>query len=444
MFKQKLVANVIILALLLTLALQVTTFGISISSKKAFSGIVYASTGVPVSGAMVTAYGSNGSGLATTDASGHFLINEGLKTGTYTVMTMKDGYLYSTVENVLVTAPSETSGVTIYLNLSGVISGKVTDNDTSNGLPSITLFAMPSSGSASYFGVAQTDASGNYEITMNLGTGSYNVSVSLPQGYVGLTKGPVSVTAGSKTTGINLSLKKSGIISGRMTTPLGAPLANLTVIAMSSGGTTTYYGTGETNATGYYRITSGLGTGSYEVIVSSGIDFNQTSDISVTAGSETPNISLQLDITPPSPSGIITGKVTDASSKPIVGAEVEANGQTMYSSGSATTDEQGNYVIFEGLATDTYTVTASHVGYVSANRTNVNVVENQVTSGINFQLQSIPTAQSGRISGTVNGDANPIPEFQYPIVVMLVISLVAVAIVKSYTPKIRNLKALAK
>jgi len=443
MFKQKLVANAIILALLLSLALQVTTFGISISNKKNFSGIVYADTGVPVSGAMVTAYGSNGSGLVTTDASGHFLINEGLKTGTYTVMTMKDGYLYTSIENVLVTAPSETSGVTIYLNLSGVIAGKVTDNDTGNGLPSITLFAMPSSGSSSYFGIAETDASGNYEITMNLGTGSYNVSVSLPQGYVGLTKGPVSVTAGSKTTGINLSLKKSGIISGRITTPLGAPLANLTVAANAG----SYYGTGETNATGYYRIASGLGTESYTVMVFSSdyMSFNQTSaPVSVTAGSETPNINLQLDITPPSPSGIITGKVTDASSKPIVGADVEADGQTTYSFGSATTDEQGNYVIFKGLSTDTYTVTASHVGYVSANRTNVNVVENQVTSDINFQLQSIPTAQSGRISGTVNGDANPIPEFQYPIMVMLVITLVAVAIVKSYTPKIRNQKALTK
>ena len=443
MFKQKLVANAIILALLLSLALQVTTFGISISNKKDFSGIVYASTGVSVSGAMVTAYGSNGSGLATTDASGNFLINEGLNTGTYTVMTIKDGYLYSSIENVLVTAPSETSGVTIYLNLSGVIAGKVTDNDTGNGLPSITLFAMPSSGSSSYFGIAETDASGNYEITMNLGTGSYNVSISLPQGYVGLTKGPVSVTAGSKTTGINLSLKKSGIISGRMTTPLGAPLANLTVAANAG----SYYGTGETNATGYYRIASGLGTESYTVMVFSSdyMSFNQTSaPVSVTAGSETPNINLQLDITPPTPSGIITGKVTDASSKPIVGAEVEANGQTTYSFGSATTDEQGNYVIFKGLSTDTYTVTASHVGYVSANRTNVNVVENQVTSDINFQLQSIPTAQSGRISGTVNGDANPIPEFQYPIMVMLVITLVAVAIVKSYTPKIRNQKALTK
>ena len=62
MFKQKLVANAIILTLLCSLALQVAMFGISISNKKNFSGTVYAETGIPLSGATVVAYGSAGFG----------------------------------------------------------------------------------------------------------------------------------------------------------------------------------------------------------------------------------------------------------------------------------------------------------------------------------------------------------------------------------------------
>ncbi len=92
MFKAKLVANAIILALLFSLALQVTMFGISISNKK-FSGTVYAATGVPVSGAIVSAHGDNGSGGATTDASGNYTINSGLPNGTYKVSVYKQGYL---------------------------------------------------------------------------------------------------------------------------------------------------------------------------------------------------------------------------------------------------------------------------------------------------------------------------------------------------------------
>ena len=438
MVKQKLVANAIILTLLLCLALEVAMFGISISNKKNFSGTVYAETGIPLSGATVVAYGSEGFGYTTTDASGHYLIDKGLPSGTYNVTVTKTGYIDGQKGSIVVTVGNETPNANVYLNRSGVIAGKVSDNTTGSGLPNIFISAMPSSGSGTYFGSAETDSSGNYEITTNLATGTYNVSVYYPTNYIGKTIGPISVTAGVKTTGTDLSLLRSGILSGHIKTPQNAPLANITVIATSSGSETTYYGTDETDATGAYRIATGLGTGSYSITVMSGFNFNTTSGISVTAGLETSNIDLQLTVTPPSPSGTITGKVTDASSKLIADAHVEAIGNTNFDTGDAYTDNDGNYIISQGLSTDTYTVTASANGYIDKNVTGINVVVNQTTPNVNFQLQQIPPAQSGSISGTVTGDSNPIPEFQYPIAVMLSVTLIAVAAAKSYRPKIKR------
>jgi hypothetical protein len=139
---------------------------------------------------------------------------------------------------------------------------------------------------------------------------------------------------------------------------------------------------------------------------------------------------------PPSFSGTITGKVTDPSNTPIKGANVEALGNAHFAFGSATTASDGTYTISTGLsADDTYNVTASASGYTSQSNSSVNVVVNQTTSNVNFQLTQIPPSQSGSISGTVMGDSNPIPEFQYPIVVMLFITLVAVAISRSRKPK---------
>jgi hypothetical protein len=434
MLKAKLVANAIILALLFSLVLQVTMFGISISNKK-FSGTVYAATGVPVSGAIVSAHGDNGAGGTTTDASGNYTINSGLPNGTYKVSVYKQGYLVAEIDNVNVTVGIVTTGINLYLNLSGAILGKVSDNTTGNGLSGIFVAATLSDDSGTYGSEATTDAQGNYEMNTDLGTGTYNVTVYLPTGYFQMTVSPVSVTAGTKITGVNLSLHRSGIISGHITTPLGVPIANVTVVATNAG--FTYLGTNTTDATGAYRIESGLGTDNYTVSALSGLDFNSTSAM-VTAGQETPNVDMQLPVIapPPSFSGTIKGKVTDTSNTPIEGANVQAIGNTHFAFGSATTASDGTYTISKGLSsTDTYNVTASASGYVSQSNSSVNVAVNQTTSNVNLQLTQIPPSQSGSISGTVMGDANPIPEFQYPIVVMLFITLVTVAIARSRKPK---------
>jgi hypothetical protein len=146
-------------------------------------------------------------------------------------------------------------------------------------------------------------------------------------------------------------------------------------------------------------------------------------------------------ITPPPPtfSGIITGRVTNSSNptQPIADAHVVASADTTSGYGSNDTDANGYYIIAEDLDTDTYTVTASAFGYQDATLTMVNVYVNQTTSNVNLQLTKIPTAQSGRISGTVTGDANPIPEFEYPIAIMMIITLIAVALAKTSTRKIK-------
>jgi hypothetical protein len=230
-----------------------------------------------------------------------------------------------------------------------------------------------------------------------------------------------------------MALDGSGIISGRATAfPSGEPLANVTISAMADGGQ--YYGYTQTNATGHYRMASGLGTGTYMVFAMLGMSFNQTTDIIVTAGTETPNVDFQLVTSPPPSSGIITGRVLDASSNPIADAHVTAG------TGEADTDSDGNYEISTGLPTGTYTVYAQATGYQPQNTTGVQVIENQVTPDINFQLSPIPTAQSGRISGTVQGEANPIPELPYPIVIMLAITLIAAVIAKTFNTRTKRLQ----
>jgi Carboxypeptidase regulatory-like domain len=440
MLKRKLIADSMIIAVLLVFAFQIGMFGFTTASRKNVTGIVYGSSGVPLSSASVFVSGSEGSGYTTTDGTGHYLISDGLPAGNYTVGAIKLGYVDTEVKDVIITAGHQTT-LDLYMNRSGGIKGKVTDSSTSNPIPNIDVFAMLSSGGGTFFGSGITDVAGNYEINMNLGTGTYNVSVTFPKGFVSKMVSGISVVAGIITTGVNLALDRSGIISGLITAfPGGQPIANASITAFSGGGMT-YFGTDTTDATGHYSISSGLGTGNYTVFASYQLSFNQTLNVAVTAGQETSNVNMKLTLVSPPPptfSGTITGRVTNATGgQPIADAHVVADGDTTFSSASNDTDANGYYIIAEDLDTDTYTVTASAFGYQDANLTSVSVTVNQTTPNVNLQLTKIPTAQSGSISGTVTGDANPIPEFEYPIAIMMIITLAGVVVAKLSTRKIK-------
>jgi hypothetical protein len=431
--KHKIIAQTLITILALALLINTSLLLFAHATHTNFSGTVCAASAVPVMNAVVIADGVNGSGFATTNSLGHYLINEGLKTGTYTVEAYATGYLAANVTNVHVTAGQETTGVNIYLPLSGAITGRVTDATTSNPIANVFLYAITSGGTFGW--IATTDSGGYYTIATNLATGTYNITISNPAGYISKTISGISVTAGTTTSGVNLALSESGIISGRITSVFGPPLGGVSMFALYANYTAA--GIATTNATGYYRITSGLTTDNYLVMASGYGQVNTTYSVPVTAGQETPNINMKLGVSPPPASGIITGRVIDIdNSNPIAGATVTATGS---GSGNAHTDQNGNYVISSGLTTGTYSVTASAKGYNSTTTTGVNVVVSQTTPNIDFQLTKIPPNLSGSVSGEITGDQNPVPEFPIPALLMLTIAATTALTLfnKKTTKKIR-------
>jgi hypothetical protein len=442
MFKHWFVVNALILAITLSFAVQICV--LNVTSKQTFSGVVYGANG-PIAGAFVYAFGDNGSGGALTNNNGNYLISEGLKSGTYNVsVTDVTGYVDNETSGINVIAGHTTTNVNFNLQLSGGISGTVTDAVTGNPLNGTFVTSTYVSGTGTYGFSAVTDSNGKYMMATNMPTGTYNVSVESPEGHLSYST-TAAVTSGDVTKNINLPLPPSGIISGRITAPDGTPV-NATVSAISL--SPFYSGYAKTDSNGNYRIVSGLGTASDYIVSASanvGTGYNSTAllsePISVTAGQETSGVDLELTvtITPPTPSGTITGQVTDQSTKAgIPYAEVTASGTSGY--GFNSTNSNGYYTISGLGAGSDYNVSATASGYEDAYYpTLVTVIVNQTTSGVDLQMTKIPPAQYGGISGTVTGAPNPIiPELQYPLFVALSLAIVAATAGKMILKKKRD------
>ena len=364
-----------------------------------------ASPDSPVSNAIMVATSQEGYGFNVTMPNGHYIITQGLTAGTYNVSAIAEGYINQEVGGISVTVGAETANVNFNLKRSGGISGKVTDSTSGSDIANVVVTAF-SNGKYGWFGL--TDSGGNYKIITNLQSGIYNVTVTSATGYFTKTISGVSVTAGVETTGVDISLGRSAIISGKLTTPSGTPIPGVTVTAISMGGGS-YVGSAKTGVDGVYRIDSGLGSGTYMVTAFSGTSFNQVQNVLATAGKETPNVDITLNVTV-QPTGAISGLITDSDNKPIVGATLSAG------SGQASSDSNGAYTISSGLPTGSYTVYVSAPGYQSQNRTSVSVTAGSTVSGISFKLTKIPASKSGRISGTVTGEDNPLTSKQLSII----------------------------
>ncbi|MCJ7635477.1 carboxypeptidase-like regulatory domain-containing protein [Candidatus Bathyarchaeota archaeon] len=412
--------------------------------------IAYGATG-PLMGVYIFAQPStasgNGSSYAITDGNGQYSMTTGLMAGTYNLTAFGYGYISSNIGPVNVVTGQTTAGINFVLQASGGISGKITEEVSGTPINGTIVFASFSSGGGTFGGVGTTGSDGSYLINTDLSTGTYNVSVFMPTGYIGEMT-TTSVVTGLETKNVNLQLARSGIISGKVSAPNGTGLFGVSITTLSSGGGTSYFGFATTDVLGNFRIGTGLGTGTYTVYANGAGNYTAYGGfftpipVSVTAGQETSNINMELTpvTTLPTPSGTIRGWITDTGNNPIGLATVTVTGSG--GTNSNETDADGYYSISEDLGTgNDYSVSVTSSGYYDATYpTLVSITVGQTTPNINIQMTAKPAQNFGTITGTVTGDTVVVPEFPNAILYLMTLTLVSTMILltlktRRYTSK---------
>jgi len=271
----------------------------------------------------------------------------------------------------------------------GSISGTVTDTSSGN-VSGAKVFAILD-------GVAidldTTDTNGQYSIT-GLDPATYEVRVEA-DGYECRIETNVVVTNNNNTIKDITNLDVEGIITGRVVQPDETTgIANAYVSADDNDGFMRF---AITDASGNYTINK-LQAATYTVTVLYGVpifDFPDNEDIVVTAGNTTPDVDF---IGVVSPTGKISGTVTESDATAIEGAYVLATDSADEVVAFDTTDSAGNYEL-SALATGSYTVTALRSnGIEIAKVSNISVTNGQT---INRDL----SAGGGSISGSVKNSS---------------------------------------
>jgi hypothetical protein len=380
---------------------------------------------------------------APTNASGEYAI-AGLATGEYKVQFLlpfesglnyltqyyNDKSTFAEAEAVSVKAGSTTANVDAALHPGGQIGGTVTAAATKATLGEVSACAFGSSGEF-VNRCASTNSSGEYTIS-GLPTGQYTVvfSSSGPYAYqyyngkVAFNEAqPVSVTAGSLTSGINAAMQLGAEITGTVTDATTKAAIGGVEVCASSAGAFVSTSCAFTDGTGTYAITK-LPATEYRVEFFPGgslnylrqyyngkSTFGEANLISVAPGSTTTGIDAALHA-----GGVITGTVTAAASKAkLAGIEVcaqETSGE--FFGRCAGTDASGEYEV-AGLPSGNYSVhfSSPSAEYApqyynektqSFEATPVAVAAGSTTPNINAALQL-----AGDIKGTVTDVATKAP-----------------------------------
>ena len=329
--------------------------------------------------------------------------------------------------------------------VTGSISGKVTDVDTGESIAGITVDIFDQSGSWSRS--ATTDDNGRYFLADYFADGKYYLRILNAGDYLGMIYGSTSycvdwcdivegeaiqVSSGDEITDINFALQKGGSISGVVTDEQNEkPVANAHVSVCGFNGF--LHGSGRTDVNGRYHV-GGLLTGDYFVRFSTeGSDyasellggepspsFNncvQGDPVEVQLGKVTENVDHALQ-----KGGTITGKIIDSgSSAPVVNVAATVYSWDGHQAGWALTDENGSYHV-KGLPSGYYFVKGggwSSTEYISqflggfecqgwscpiTINTPVHVVSGEITPNINIALK-----KGGVISGEINASETGAP-----------------------------------
>ncbi|RLC45459.1 MAG: hypothetical protein DRH57_07945, partial [Candidatus Cloacimonadota bacterium] len=243
----------------------------------------------------------------------------------------------------------------------GTIQGTISLNGGSGNMEDVEVNA--------HWITVHPDSIGNY--TINILPGTYDVTASLTN-YQSQTIENVEVFENQITADIDFILEPlPGIIEGIVTLTGGS--GNVENVEISAGDQTV-----NPDSNGYYSIS--LQPGIYDVIaVLENYQTEIVENVEIIEGQTIYNVDFALTPLP----GTIEGTVTILTGNGnIQEVELTADGITV------NPDSLGNYLI--QLSPGIYDVTASLEGYQDTTITNVEVIENQATIGIDFILRQGP------------------------------------------------------
>jgi hypothetical protein len=354
-------------------------------------------TNTGISGATVTL--NNGGGSATTSSNGGYSITA-VPPGTYTATASATGHVNQVITGIKVTAGSNAIENFSLAPNTGGISGTVFD--TQNPAHAVVGATVTYSGTNGTKGTTTTTTGGAFSFTGVTAGSGYTVSTADTPNYV-TTSGSsatVSVTAGTTTKNVALTLAGSGGISGTVfdtQTPSNA-IVGATVMYSGTNGS----GSTTTTSGGVFSFT-GVPPGSYTVSTTDSPNYvtsaGSSTTVSVTANTTTKNVLLTL-----TGSGGISGTVFDTQtpSDPIVGATVTYSGTN--GSGSTTTTSGGVFS-FTGVPTGSYTVSTTDTpNYVT---TTNSTGSEPVSAGTITSNVALTLAGSGGITGAVSDTQTP-------------------------------------
>ncbi len=315
----------------------------------------------PIIGAVITAAGPNGRGMACSDTAGFYQILQ-LHAGLYVVSAQAYGYRPATYpDSVAVVGGQVTSNINFALEPDscpdGGIAGIVTNARTSEPIFGALVVAHgPDQGQAN------SGMRGDYHIR-NLGPGVYAVQATA-RGFRPSAWDTVTVQVGQVTRNVNFALVpdsgggRPGSISGAVKDSADqSPIPGAVVFAWGPGG----QGQAIADSAGNYLIAN-LGPGPYRVWAMARGYYPATYPdvVQVQPGQTTPDIDFFLLRVRDGDAGI-AGFVYDGETQSVVsGALVTATGTT--DNGQAYTDDNGDYVI-DDLEPGEYEITVTAEGF---------------------------------------------------------------------------------
>jgi protocatechuate 3,4-dioxygenase beta subunit len=321
----------------------------------------------------------------------------GLTPGNYTLHVFDTGYS-SFVSSTLTLSVGANPQATIKLTkiVYGSVTGKITDTG-GNPIASAAVYLDTAAGLV-VNGVpgVHTDSGGNYSFP-SVPVGSYEI-VANTTGYFQNATAVFAVVSGANTAP-TLKLTQGASVTGSVTDTSNAPVGGTEVaLSPAPGSTSTNFYAALTNSSGVYTFGVVIPASYVIRVYDASYLTSTTATITIKLGAN----SLSTIRLTKALFGSVSGKVTDASGKPISGATVGVTSSNTANPtvSPATTDANGNYS-FPSVPIGATEVIVRANGYVAESSSSFTV-----SQGTNSVVPTLKLPQAAVVIGTITNASN--------------------------------------